>query len=123
VASAKPSENRSLSEAISAPRAPAQKESSETNLDVSSLTASPNPLLKKAGESIQHGITAFQKATADSMERGDARNGLLKTAHDDFETSLGLLDKADDPKSDDLVKRLQVRVSMLLYASLKYQSL
>ena len=102
---------------------PVTREAAEPGINVSYLVGNKNPTLKQAGDILQQGISAFQKATAESMERGDARNKLLQTAHTNFDKSITLLEEASAGKPDDTVKRLEERVSMLLYASLKYQSL
>ncbi len=122
VAPAKATAFRTLAEVASA-ATPVSKESTETGINVSYLAASTNPVLKQAAAVVQHGITDFQKATADTMDRGAKRNELLKSAHTDFDKSLTLMEEALAAKSDDVVRRLEERVSMLLYASLKYQSL
>lgn len=102
---------------------PVTREAAEPGINVTYLISNKNPTLKQAGDVLQQGISAFQKATAESMERGDARNKLLQTAHTNFDKSITLLEEASAGKPDDTVKRLEERVSMLLYASLKYQSL
>ena len=111
-----------LSEVIKT-SAPVARDANDSTLNMAYLVSSANPVLKQAGEALQHGIAAYQKATADSMERGEARNTLLRTAHTEFDKSITLLEQAAGGKPDDTVKRLEERVSMLLYASLKYQSL
>ena len=102
---------------------PVSREPSEAVINVSYLVSSTNPMLKQAGESLKKGMASYQKATADSMERGEPRNALLRSAHEDFDKTITLIEDALAAKPDDVVRRLEERVSMMLYASLKYQSL
>ena len=102
---------------------PASREPSESVINVSYLVSSTNPALKQAGEALKKGMASYQKATADSMERGEPRNALLRSAHEDFDKTITLIENALAAKPDDVVRRLEERVSMMLYASLKYQSL
>ncbi|HLX63958.1 MAG TPA: hypothetical protein VKX17_21985, partial [Planctomycetota bacterium] len=117
----KAGEVKPLSEAAAA--STVTQDQSEMGLDVSFLSAHTNPRVREAGKIIEQGVATFKKATDDKMERGPARNELLKSAHDDFDKALNTLAEATAGKPDAAISRLSERVSMLLYASLKYQSL
>ena len=108
---------------VSAASSSSVKDSSDVNVDVGYLLNNSNQRLKEAGKLIEGGIAAFKKATAESMDRGDPRNELLKTSHDNFDKSLTIMTEMITAKPDETLRRLSERVSMLLYASLKYQSL
>ena len=92
-------------------------------LDASILAAYPDPRIKQAREAIERGSLAFKKAMADTMDRGAPRNELLKSAHGDFSKSIALIDEATAGKADAPVQKLVERVSMLIYACLKCQTL
>jgi len=64
----------------------------------------------------------FRKATADSAERGEARNGLLRNAQAKFEKALALLEWAGMGKPDAQTEKLIERLSLLIYGCLKYQT-
>ena len=69
------------------------------------------------------GMADYKRATADSAERGPARNELLRNAHAKFEKSLNILESACDGKPDAQLEKLMEKTSMLMYGTLKYQSL
>jgi len=57
------------------------------------------------------------------MDRGEARNKLLRAAHTKFDKALALLDQATAGKPDTQTGKLMERIGMLMYGCLKYQSL
>jgi hypothetical protein len=110
---------RSAPSIVSASRA----ESEDGPVDSKFLINSTNPKLKEAEKLLQDGITDYKKATADSMERGAARNELLKSAHSKFDKTLTLFEEASKTIPDPQIEKLMEKTSMLMYGTLKYQSL
>ena len=72
---------------------------------------------------MQQGYADYKKAIADSSDRGPARNQLLKSAHTNFEQALTMMEQAKGAKADTALDKVMERASMLMYGSLKYQSL
>jgi hypothetical protein len=92
-------------------------------VESSFLLKSGDPRLKQAEQLLQEGIAEYKKATADSTERGPARNALLQSAHTKFDKTLSLCEEATKAKPDAQVEKLMEKTSMLMYGTLKYQSL
>jgi hypothetical protein len=110
---------RSAPSMVSASRA----DSEDGPVDSKFLLNSSNPKLKEAEKLLQDGIADYKKATADSMERGPARNELLKSAHSKFDKTLTLFEEASKASPDPQIEKLMEKTSMLMYGTLKYQSL
>lgn len=118
-------DNKPLLEIVSARPQPAatERDSDETAVDSRFLGTKTDAKFKEAEKLLQDGILDYRKATAENADRGPARNELLKSAHAKFEKTLALLDEATAGKPDPQTEKLMERTSMLLYGSLKYQSL
>ena len=95
----------------------------DTSVDTRALKTNGDKRFAEADKLLQDGMVEYKKATADSTERGPARNELLKSAHAKFEKSLSLLEQASAGKPDAQVEKLMEKTSMLMYCTLKYQSL
>jgi len=116
-------EEKPLTEVIRT-RAGAQEQPSEdAGVDTRFLGSKSDTRLKDADKLLQDGLAEFRKATADNADRGEARNGLLRSAHAKFDKALALLEWASAGKPDAPTEKLMERVSMLMYGCLKYQSL
>lgn len=92
-------------------------------VESSFLLKSGDARLKQAEKLLQEGIAEYKKATAESADRGPARNALLQSAHAKFEKTLSLCEEATKAKPDAQVEKLMEKTSMLMYGTLKYQSL
>lgn len=117
---------KSLSEAtrgsVSSAASNDSSEDANSGLDYGVLSKSSDERLKKADLLLKEGVTDYKKATAESMERGPARNELLQTARTKFEQVLTLCEEAQKAGSSGLDKIME-KTSMLMYGALKYQSL
>jgi len=92
-------------------------------VESSFMLKSGDERLKQAEILLQEGIVDYKKATAESADRGPARNALLQSAHAKFEKTLSLCEEATKAKPDAQVEKLMEKTSMLMYGTLKYQSL
>jgi hypothetical protein len=118
-------ENKTLKQVASmaVPVTNSTPDSDETLIDTRLLAASSEQKLKTAERSIQDGLSAYKRALADNMDRGEERNRLLKEAHGFFDIGLKLIDEVTGGKPDAQTDKLMSRVSMLMYGCLKYQTL
>ena len=116
-------ENKPLAEVIAARVATQEQPSEDAGVDTKALAGKNDERLKDAEKLVQDGLGEFRKATADTMDRGEARNGLLRAAHTKFDKALALLDQATAGKPDAQTGKLMERIGMLMYGCLKYQSL
>ena len=87
------------------------------------LSESTDEHLKAADKLLKEGLVAYRQACADSMDRGEARNSLLKKAHDLFDQSVQAIDAVNAAKPNAQLDRMMSQISMLMYGCLKYQSL
>lgn len=117
---------KSLSEAtrgsVSSAASSDSSEDANSGIDYGVLSKSSDERLKKADLLLKEGVTEYKKATAESMERGPARNELLQNARTKFEQVLTLCEEAQKAGSSGLDKIME-KTSMLMYGALKYQSL
>jgi len=97
-------------------------ESDDAAIDTRVLSNGTDDRLKKAEKLIQEAVSAYKKATADSAERGEARNGLLTDAHAKFEMALILIEAVTGNKPDAQTEKLMDRVGMLMYGCMKHRS-
>lgn len=116
-------EDKPLAEVISARVAAPEQPSEDAGVDPKFLLAKGDGRLKDAEKLVQDGLGEYRKATADSADRGEARNGLLRAAHTKFEKALVLLEESVGGKPDTQTEKLMERIGMLMYGCLKYQSL
>jgi hypothetical protein len=116
-------EDKPLSEVVAARPTVKEQPREDVGVDASFLKGSKDDRLKDANKLVQDGLDDFRKATADSADRGEARNGLLRGAHGKFEKAMTILDKTSGGKPDAATEKLMERISMLMYGCLKYQSL
>lgn len=98
-------------------------EDANSGLDYGVLSKSSDDRLKKADLLLKEGVTDYKKATADGMERGPARNELLQAARGKFEQVLNLCEEAQKAGVGQGLDKIMEKTSMLMYGSLKYQSL
>ena len=111
----------SLKQLTTAPQAVA--ESDDSNFDSHLLSSSTDDRLKNAEKSLRDGLVAYRKALADSMDRGEPRNALLRQAHDLFDQAVQAIDVVNAAKPNPQLDALAANISMLMYGCLKYQSL
>jgi len=116
-----PTEIKPLKQLASAPVH--DHDGDDTNLDLRSLANSSDERLKGAGKLVATGLDAYKKACSDSMDRGEARNALLKQAHDAFEEGLKQIDAINTANPNPQLDGAMTQISMLMYGCLKYQSL
>lgn len=118
---------KSLSEAtrgsVSSAASNDSSEDANSGLDTGVLSKSSDERLKKADTLLKEGVTDYKKATAESMERGPARNELLQTARTKFEQVLNLCEEAQKAGTGQGLDKIMEKTSMLMYGALKYQSL
>jgi hypothetical protein len=93
------------------------------NFDRTVLAKYSDSRMKEVTEALKRGSAAYKKATADFTDRGPARNTLLKSAHDDFVKSIDLMEESIATQPDPKLEQLVQRVSMMVYATLKFQTL
>ncbi|MGD0093862.1 MAG: hypothetical protein ABSE73_28470 [Planctomycetota bacterium] len=124
-ASAMPAvEDKPLSEVVSKRIVAEEQPSEDAGVNARFLVEGKNDeRLKEAEALLQAGLLEFRKATADSADRGEARNALLREAHKKFEKALADLEQASGGKPDTQTEKLMERISFLMYGCLKYQSL
>ena len=111
---------RSSSSMVTASR---NDDGDDSVVESSFMLKSGDERLKQAEQLLQEGIVEYKKATAESADRGPARNALLQSAHAKFEKTLSLCEEATKAKPDAQVEKLMEKTSMLMYGTLKYQSL
>ena len=95
----------------------------DAGVDTRFLASKDDARSRDADKLVQDGLAEFRKAAADIANRGEARNGLFRSAQAKFEKALALLEWASMGKPDAATEKLMERVSMLMYGCLKYQSL
>ena len=117
-----PAEMKALKSLASAP-VNLEHESDDASFDTHLLSESSDEKLKAADKSLKEGLVAYRAACADSMDRGEARNNLLKKAHDLFDQSVQAIDAVNTAKPNPQLDRMMSQISMLMYGCLKYQSL
>ena len=100
-----------------------ERDSDESNMDMRSLSESSDERLKSAGKMLQEGLSAYRQACADSMDRGEARNALLRKAHDAFDKCVQTIDEVNAAKPSPQLDSVMSQISMLMYGCLKYHSL
>jgi hypothetical protein len=117
-------ETKTLKQLVSsAPSTATTASSDDTSIDTHLLSDSSDKRLKTAEESYQTGLDLYKKALADSMERGEERNKLLKDARGFFDIAVKLIDEASGGKPTAQMDKLSAKISMLIYGCLKYQTL
>ncbi|MCY3022553.1 MAG: hypothetical protein NTW87_26535 [Planctomycetota bacterium] len=116
-------EDKPLSEVVAARPTVKEEPREDAGVDASFLKGSKDDRLKDANKLVQDGLDDFRKATADTADRGEARNGLLRGAHGKFDKAMTILDQTSGGKPDAATEKLMERISMLMYGCLKYQSL
>ncbi len=117
-----PPEMKALKTLASAP-VNLERESDDSSFDTHLLSDSSDEKLKAADKTLKEGLIAYRQACADSMDRGEARNTLLKKAHDLFDQSVQTIDAVNTAKPNPQLDRMMSQISMLMYGCLKYQSL
>ena len=123
VASAQPpAEVKPLKQLASAPIA-MERESDESSFDTRLLSDSTDDRLKNADKLLKQGLAAYRQACADSMDRGEPRNALLKKAHDLFDSSVQAIDTVNAARPNAQLDNMMSQISMLMYGCLKYQTL
>jgi hypothetical protein len=118
-----PAEEKSLSEVVSSRVSISERDNDDGALDYRCLEGKADERYKQVEQMLKDAVVEYKKATAESMERGPARNELLKSAHAKFEKSLTLLETASAGKPAGDVEKLMEKTSMLMYGTLKYQTL
>jgi len=118
-----PAEEKSLSEVVSSRVSISERDNDDGALDYRCLEGKSDERYKQVEQMLKDAVVEYKKATADSADRGPARNELLKSAHAKFEKSLTLLDAAAAGKPSGDVEKLMEKTSMLMYGTLKYQTL
>lgn len=116
-------EEKSLSEVVSSRVSISERDSDDGALDYRCLEGKADERFKQVEQMLKEAVGEYKKATAENMERGPARNELLKSAHAKFEKSLTLLETASAGKPAGDVEKLMEKTSMLMYGTLKYQTL
>lgn len=101
--------------------APVDAAASLPQLDL--LREGADPRLKEAAGLVQEGIGSYRRALADSMERGPARNKLLKSAYANFDKASSMIQESTAQKPDARLEKLLQQIAMMMYGCVKYQSL
>jgi hypothetical protein len=115
-------EVKPLKSLVSAPLV-MDRESDDSIFDMHFLSESSDERLKNAEKFVKEGLTAYRQACADNMDRGEARNTLLKKAHDLFDQGVQAIDAVNVAKPSAQLDNMMSRISMLMYGCLKYQTL
>lgn len=118
-----PEEPKMLSEVVAARPTVQELPREDAGLDASFLKGKKDAQLAEAEKLIQEGLGEYRKGTSDNMDRGAARNELLRSAHGKFEKAQNILCEAVAAKPDKDLDKLMERIGMLMYGCLKYQSL
>jgi hypothetical protein len=100
-----------------------ERDNDESSFDTRLLSESSDDRLKNADKLLKQGLAAYRQACADSMDRGEARNALLKKAHDLFDQSVQAIDTVNAAKPNAQLDNMMSQISMLMYGCLKYQTL
>lgn len=121
VAAAKPVEVKTLGDLASA--SPATTKTEADDSPMASALQGRDGKLKDANGQLQAAMADYRKATSDSMDRGPARNTLLKSAYEKFGLCMTAIEEATTAKADAQLDKLATQISMMMYGCLKYQSL
>jgi hypothetical protein len=116
-------DEKPLTEVIRTRSGTLEQPNEDAGVDTRFLASKDDARSRDADKLVQEGLAEFRKATADNADRGEPRNGLLRSAQAKFEKALALLEWASMGKPDAQTEKLMERLSMLLYGCLKYQSL
>ncbi|MGD0091987.1 MAG: hypothetical protein ABSE73_18905 [Planctomycetota bacterium] len=114
---------KALADLAAMPSTPAPAAPGASALQSGFLNDSAEPRLKEAARLIQEGSAAYKQALADNMDRGPARNKLLKSAYSNLDKASLILQEFVAQKPDAKLDSLLQQMSMMMYGCIKYQSL
>ncbi|MCY3022100.1 MAG: hypothetical protein NTW87_24070, partial [Planctomycetota bacterium] len=109
--------------AATAPKVPAPVDAAARLPQLDVLREGTDQRLKETAGLLQEGIGSYKRALADSMERGPARNKLLKSAYASFDKASSIIQESTAQKPDPRLEKLLQQIAMMMYGCVKYQSL
>jgi len=117
-------EGKSLADlAATAPKVPDPVDAAARLPQLDVLREGTDPRLRDAAGLLQEGIGSYKRALADDMDRGPARNKLLKSAYASFDKASSIIQEGTAQKPDARLEKLLQQIAMMMYGCVKYQSL
>ena len=114
---------KALADLAAMPSSPAPAAPGASALQAGFLNDSAEPRQKVAARLIQEGAAFYKQALAENVDRGPARNKLLKDAYGSLDKASLILQECIAQKPDAKLEHLLQQMSMMMYGCIKYQSL